>query len=88
MKPIDADALLHLVKTSSISQDSHKIAYVEWLEEVVAKYQPDWICDELVGSDEWCDNNCKSNWNSECLKRYYARHIDTADIPQTEREGE
>ena len=60
------------------------LSYVEWLEQVVAEYQPDWICDELVCYDEWCHNNCKDNWNGECLKRYYSKHFDTADTPQTD----
>lgn len=57
-------------------------SYVEWLEQVVAEYQPDWICDELVCDDGWCNKNCKSDWNKECLKRFYSKHFDTADTPQ------
>lgn len=47
------------------------LSYVEWLEQVVAEYQPDWICDELVCEDGWCENRCESKWDKECLMRYY-----------------
>lgn len=61
------------------------LSYVEWLEQVVAEYQPDWICDELVTEDSWCYDRCESKWDRDCLKRYYNKHFATADTPQTER---
>ena len=54
---------------------SEELTYIEWLEQVVAEYQPDWICDELVCGDGWCYENCKSGWNRECLMRYYIKHF-------------
>ena len=51
------------------------LSYVEWLEQVLAEYQPDWICDELVCEDGWCENHCKSSWDKECLMRYYNKHF-------------
>ena len=52
------------------------LSYVEWLEQVVAEYQPDWICDELVTEDGWCYDRCESKWDKNCLKRYYNKHFD------------
>lgn len=49
--------------------------YVEWLEQVIGEFQPDWICDELVCEDGWCENHCKSSWDKECLTRYYNKHF-------------
>ena len=48
--------------------------YVEWLEKSILVMQPDWICDELGGS-EWCNENCEKNNDGylckECLEHYY-----------------
>ena len=63
--------------TTEVSEEEKKVnlSYVEWLEQVFAEYQPDWICYELVTEDSWCYDRCKSNWDKECLMRYYNKHF-------------
>ena len=84
MRLIDADALLHLVKTSSISQDSHKIAYVKWLEEALISMNPDWVCEGMYDAEftrDWCSKYCGKDdayITPKCLHMYY-HHIARAD---------
>ena len=60
--------------TKLIGQPSAICNYVEWLEKSILVMQPDWICDELGGS-EWCNENCEKNNDGylckECLEHYY-----------------
>lgn len=54
--------------------------YIEWLERVLAEYQPDWICDELICEDGWCEKHCaKTSWDRNCFKRYYEKHFSEVD---------